>query len=198
MKPESDQNRDREGDPGNSPLSDEAMMRLVADGDRDAFAGLVRKYIPGLLNFFRRMNVYTADGDDLAQETFIRLFNYRAKYRPSARFTTFLYMIARQVQIDYFRKQQKRLSLAESVRKEIDESRVGYPRQGREADRKDVIEKALNDLSDEMRCVVVMSIYQGFKYSEIAEILDIPVGTVKTRMFHALKNLAKGIKHEKQ
>jgi RNA polymerase sigma factor (sigma-70 family) len=63
-------------------------------------------------------------------------------------------------------------------------------------DAKERVEKALNTLSEEMRCVVVMSIYQELKYAEIAEILDIPVGTVKTRMFHALQKLGKVIEHE--
>ena len=173
-------------------MPDEAIMQLVAKGDRHAFAGLVRKYQAMLLNFFYRMNVYSGDRDDLMQETFLRLFKYRERYRPTAKFTTFLYMMARQVQIDYFRKQQRRSILAKAFGNEPQEESCSGPNE----DRKVQIEKALNTLSEEMRCVVVMSIYQDLKYAEIAEILDIPVGTVKTRMFHALQKLRKVIKHE--
>jgi RNA polymerase sigma-70 factor (ECF subfamily) len=174
-------------------VSDEAVMQLVAKGDRDAFAVLVRKYQAMPLNFFYRMNVYSGDRDDLMQETFLRLFKYRERYRPTAKFTTFLYMMARQVQIDYFRKQQRRMVLAKAFG---NEPREEEPGSGQNEDRKMQIEKTLNTLSEEMRCVIVMSIYQDLKYAEIAEILDIPVGTVKTRMFHALQKLRKVIKHE--
>ncbi|OGV69439.1 MAG: hypothetical protein A2283_16465 [Lentisphaerae bacterium RIFOXYA12_FULL_48_11] len=176
--------------------TDENLMGLVAGGDKDAFAVLVRKYLPGLLNFFHRMNVYSGDRDDLVQEAFIRLFNYRAKYTPTAKFRTFLYMIARQVQVDYFRKQQRRLSLSESLKEEVEEPGITNARRGKEEDRKEMVAKALETLSEEMKCVVVMSIYQGLKYAEIAKILNIPVGTVKTRMFHALQKLGKAIEYE--
>ena len=191
-----DEEKNIKDDIAYNEMADEAVMGLVAAGDRDAFAALVKKYHVALLNFFRRMNVYTCDGDDLVQDTFLRLFNYREKYRPTARFTTFLYMMARQVQIDYFRKQKRRVILAEVLKNEsAEEDRSGANR-GRNEDRKERVEKALNTLSEEMRCVVVMSVYQGLKYAEIAEILDIPLGTVKTRMFHALQNLGKVIEHE--
>ena len=177
-------------------MADEAVMGLVAAGDRDAFAALVKKYHVALLNFFRRMNVYTCDGDDLVQDTFLRLFNYREKYRPTARYTTFLYMMARQVQIDYFRKIKRRAILTDELEDEsVEENRIRLSRD-RQAETKEMVERALNTLSEEMRCVVVMSIYQGLKYGEIAEILEIPVGTVKTRMFYALQNLGKVIEHE--
>lgn len=177
-------------------LHDEDLMRAVAGGNKDSFAVLVRKYHVALLNFFHRMNVYTGDRDDLVQETFIRLYNYREKYKPAAKFTTFLYMMARQVQIDYFRRQQRRTILAEALKNEpVEELSMGVNRAGFE-EKKEMVERALNTLSEEMRCVVVMSIYQGLKYVEIAEILNIPVGTVKTRMFHALQKLEKVIEHE--
>lgn len=172
---------------------DTAMMRLVAGGDRDAFAVLVRKYQQALLNFFYRMNVYNGDREDLVQETFVRLFNYRDRYRPTARFTTFLYLVARQVQVDYYRKQQRRAALVETLKNEPHEE---VPECGGIEEKRIRIEKALNRLSDEMRSVVVMSIYQDLKYAEIAEILDIPLGTVKTRMFHALQKLRKVMNNE--
>lgn len=176
-------------------MADEAVMQLVISGDRDAFVALVRKYQKSLLNFFYRMNVYIGDADDLVQETFIRLFNYRDRYRPSARFTTFLYLMARQVQIDYYRKQKRRSNLTEALKNEY-APEDAKPDAGRIADAKERTDKALNTLSEEMRIVVVMSIYQDLKYREIAEILDIPVGTVKTRMFHALQNLREAMKNE--
>ena len=62
------------------------------------------------------------------------------------------------------------------------------------AQARDRVNVALDTLSDEMRTVVVMSIYQGFKYREIADVMGIPLGTVKTRMFHALRKLKDALK----
>jgi len=177
-------------------IPDEAVMQRVADGDGEAFSLLVRKYHVALLNFFHGMNVYSADRDDLVQETFIRLYNYRRKYRPTAKLKTFLYLLARQVQIDYFRKQQRRYALVETLRNEPREQFTRPGKHNMGDDRREKLQKALGALSEEMRCVVVMSIYQELKYAEIAEILDIPAGTVKTRMFHALQKLGKVIRNE--
>jgi RNA polymerase sigma factor (sigma-70 family) len=192
--------KDRENGTNNcnsgQEMHDENLMCAVAGGSMDSFTVLVRKYHVALLNFFRRMNVYSGDRDDLVQETFIRLYNYRQKYKPAARFKTFLYLLARQVQIDYYRQQQRRFALAETLRNGPEEVSIGCARHNFVEDAKERVEKALNTLSEEMRCVVVMSIYQELKYAEIAEILDIPVGTVKTRMFHALQKLGKVIEHE--
>jgi RNA polymerase sigma-70 factor, ECF subfamily len=174
---------------------DETLMQSVASGCPGAFSVLVRRYQTTLLNFFHRMNVYNSDIDDLVQETFLRLFNYRERYKPAARFITFLYLMARQVQIDHFRKKQRRKIFLEALEKEPSETQNPLEA-GANEDRKVQIMKALDTLSDEMRCVVVMNIYEGLKYKDIAEILDIPEGTVKTRMFHALQKLRKVISHE--
>ncbi|MDD4872008.1 MAG: RNA polymerase sigma factor [Kiritimatiellae bacterium] len=170
-------------------------MQSIASGCRDAFSILVKRHQRTLMNFFYRMDVYNSDIDDLVQETFLRLFNYRERYRPTARFVTFLYLMARQVQIDHFRKKQRRANFLEVFKKEPSEN-LNQVETGASEDRKVQIMNALDTLSDEMRCVVVMNIYEGLKYKEIAEILDIPLGTVKTRMFHAFQKLRKVISHE--
>ena len=82
-------------------------MLLAGAGDRDAFELLVRRHHQPLLNFFLRMGV-DRDAEDLVQQTFIRLYNYRQRYRPSAKFTTFLYLLARQVWVDELRRRGRR------------------------------------------------------------------------------------------
>jgi RNA polymerase sigma-70 factor (ECF subfamily) len=176
-------------------LEDEALMALTARQDKEAFTTLVRRHQNGLMNFFRRMGDYSS-AEDLAQETFVRLFKYRKKYRPTAKFTTFLYVLARRTWIDHCRAAGRRRNAYEKVAEEAEvRSASGSASLGEAKAR---VSAALDELTDEMRTVVVMSIYQGFKYREIAEVLGIPLGTVKTRMFHALRKLREALTDEKE
>ena len=79
---------------------DFALMARVRAGRADAFRTLVERHRRPLLNFFARMGA-SSHGEDLAQETFVRLWNYRKKYKPSAKFTTFLYTLARHAWLDH-------------------------------------------------------------------------------------------------
>ena len=163
---------------------DRDLMVRARDGQRDAFVLLVHRHQAPLLNFFRRMGVYT-DAEDMVQETFLRLFAARERYRPTAKFTTFLYTIARRVRADRLRKSMRApayVAATESAAaSEGDES-------DRAADRLDV-QRALDGLSEKLRAVVVLSAYQGLRYAEIAAILGIPEGTVKSRMSLAMGQL---------
>jgi len=164
---------------------DALLMQEAALGSLSALADLVRRHQGPLVNFFRRMGVYN-DAEDLAQETFVRLYRARGRYRPTARFTTFLYVIARHVLADHGRKWFRLTRLREGLKREA-EVADGRGAPGR-VSRLDV-EAALGSLSPKLRSVVVLNLYQGQRQEEIAEILGIPVGTVKSRMNLALKAL---------
>lgn len=151
-----------------------------------AFERLVRKHERPLLNFFRRLGV-TTDAEDLAQETFVRLFKARTRYRPTAKFTTFLYTIARHVRIDAARKARRTEALRQSVREEV-ESAAGGDDGGAPGARLDAA-AAMERLPEKLRETVVLSVFQGLKYDDIARILRIPVGTVKSRMFLAMERM---------
>jgi RNA polymerase sigma-70 factor, ECF subfamily len=172
--------------------SDVDLMAQVQQGSQDAFVTLIRRHQGHLLNFFRHMGV-NHDAEDLAQDTFVRLFKYRFRYEPRARFTTFLYLMARQVLMDRWRKVKR---YAAALSGYAEETRVneqhGKPPDGLSEE----VQRALDQLPEPMRAVVVMSIYQGLKYEEIAKILDIPVGTVKSRMFNALGRLREVLHEE--
>ena len=173
-------------------VSDETLMQRVGKGDMDAFSLLVQRHQNGVVNFFRRMGDYNG-AEDRAQETFVRLFKYRKRYRPTAKFTTFLYLLARRARIDNLRKMERRRRAYERLTDE-EETRRQETRAGALAGEDAVA--ALSALSEDMRTVVVMSIFQGFKYREIADVLGIPLGTVKTRMFHALRKLKEVMSHD--
>jgi RNA polymerase sigma-70 factor, ECF subfamily len=166
-------------------LSDVELMKLVKNGPADPFAVLVRRHQNFLVNFFRSLGVYT-DAEDLVQDTFVRLYRYRQRYQPTAKFTTFLCLMGRQVWIDSLRRKKRRDELNESLTRESEalekEAVSGF---GAQVD----VEKALGHLPEGMRSVVMLNVYQGLKYQEIADLMEIPLGTVKSRMFQALNRL---------
>jgi RNA polymerase sigma-70 factor, ECF subfamily len=164
---------------------DAELMQRIKDGDQDAFLQLVRRYQGPLLNFFFRLGAYS-DEEDLVQDTFLRVFSYRFRYKPVAKFTTFLYTLARHAWADSMRKAQRRENLSERISNEWPVSDDGA--MNRISAKLDA-QTALSKLSEKTRAVVVMSLYQGLKYEEISAILQIPVGTVKSRMFVALNQL---------
>ena len=84
-----------------SERPDAELMARSAKGETAAFAELVGRYQNILLNFFLRRGVSWNDGQDLAQQTFLRLWNYRKRYTPQAKFTTFLFLLAGQVSVDF-------------------------------------------------------------------------------------------------
>ncbi|MDR0993380.1 MAG: RNA polymerase sigma factor [Verrucomicrobiota bacterium] len=164
---------------------DFALMAQVQNGNEQAFRRLVERHQRSLLNFFARMGV-SNHGEDLAQETFIRIWKYRRKYEPRAKFTTFLYTLARRVWLDDFRRKSRFRLFAERYREAMPSSTDGGMRRlTRELD----IQSALDSLPPKMREVLVLAVHQGLAYDEIAAVLWIPVGTVKSRVFNALAAL---------
>jgi len=167
---------------------DVVLMEQVAAGSETAFVDLVHRHQNALLNFFTRMGAYS-DGEDLVQETFLRLFRYRERYKPTARFTTFLYVLARNTWADRGRKAMRRERLTLRLQTEMEivsETTRPEPSAGMD------VQEALGRLSPKLREVIVLNVFQGMRYQEIADILQIPLGTVKSRInlaLHALREV---------
>ena len=142
------------------------------------------KFEKNLLNFFWRQGVSLSEGEDLVQETYMRLWNYRRSYKPTAKLSTFLFLLARQVRIDALRRQTSRSEREESwgrERPECDNPPAFCARED--------VRWAVAQLSEPLREVVELGVFQDLPYAEVGEILGIPVGTVKSRMSNALKKL---------
>jgi len=150
----------------------------------DELMAEARKFEKNLLNFFWRQGVSLSEGEDLVQETYLRLWNYRREYVPTAKLSTFLFLMARQVRIDDLRRQTRRANREESWGKE--QPTEAPPRTFGE---KEDVRWAVAQLSEPLREVVELGVFQDLPYAEVAAILEIPVGTVKSRMSNALKKL---------
>ena len=143
-----------------------------------------RKFEKNLLNFFWRQGVSYEEGEDLVQETYLRLWKYRREYRPTAKLSTFLFLLARQVRIDALRRQTRRADREERWGRE-QPTAEGPKVSGVRED----VRWAVARLSEPLRDVVELGVFQDLPYAEVAEILGIPTGTVKSRMSNALKKL---------
>ena len=164
------------------------MERICRNADEHAFSELVTRYQKKLLNFFARSGVQY-DAEDLVQQTFLRLYRYRDRYTPRAKVSTFLFILARQVWIDELRKRKRRSRLADEFAEEVGQcvapAAADEVASGNAVD----LNAALAKLPEGMRLVIELGVYQDLPYAEIAEILAIPEGTVKSRMFNALAQL---------
>jgi RNA polymerase sigma-70 factor (ECF subfamily) len=181
---------------------DEELILLFQDGDKEAFSEIVRRYQANIVNFFYHQCYDRATAEDLAQEVFLRLHLHLGDYEPRSRFRAFLYRVAKNLWIDRIRRtgsgRRKEVTIdAPSGGDEDAGSLKDHLRSGQgqpsdfmlKDELRGLVRKALDKLPEEHRVVVILSEIHGLAYDEIAESLDIPVGTVKSRMHHAMGRL---------
>ena len=169
----------------------ELMLRVKA-GDRDAFEELFRLYEKPLTNYLFRLCGNRARSEDLLQDTFLRLWKAAPTYEPSAKVSTYIFRIAHNLFLnDAARRREKALESLEAETRSDPAS---------DLNRREVqsqVQRAVEALPDGEREVLLLPEYNGFKYAEISEILGIPVGTVKSRMFSAVQRLKEALKNLK-
>jgi RNA polymerase sigma-70 factor (ECF subfamily) len=181
-------------------LSDEQAMERVRNGDDPgAFALLVRRWESPIRRLCARMIGDAHRAEDLAQEAFARLFARRKHYRPVARFSTFIRRIAVNLCYDELRRRKRRSECpledgggeAHAARDCLTASGGPPDAVAAEKEHAELVRAAVLRLPEHYRAVVVLRHYEGLKFREIAEVLEIPPGTVKSRMAEALCRLAR-------
>lgn len=177
------------------------LMRRFQDGDVDAFTELYERHLRGLLNFFFRLCWDSNLAEDFAQETLLRVYKSAKRWEPNAKFTTYMYRIARNFWIDHTRlmstKKEKvvletRRAGNDDALRLIDRLPDDIRPPEDDMDRRELYEaimEALDQLPDEQRMVFVLSEIEEMKYQEIAEIMEVPIGTIKSRMHTAVGKL---------
>jgi RNA polymerase sigma-70 factor, ECF subfamily len=170
--------------------ADAALVRRTLAGETSAFNELVRRYQKCVHSLIYRIVANEDDAADLLQETFVRAYRALNSFRQDASFVTWLYRIASNLSIDLIRSRKTRGSL--SLDFEIAEGRE--PAADESCSPEDVlvrgevsdhVHRAVMGLPDRYRIVIVMRHLQGLRINEIAEALQIPVGTVKTHLYRA-------------
>lgn len=165
--------------------SDEALYRRIRAGNEIALEELIARYHEPLFKFLYRMTDERALTEDLLQETFTRLVTHRG--RAPDRFRAWLYTVAANLARDHFRSARYRHTATDGL-DDLQASSVAEDAFLRSAQREHVAQ-ALQQLSPEQREVVILRFYHDLRLEEIAQISDAPIGTVKSRLFYALKRL---------
>jgi RNA polymerase sigma-70 factor (ECF subfamily) len=180
-------------------ISDEqAMWRVQTQDDAAAFAQLVRKWEKPLQALCARMVGDAHRAEDLTQDVFARVFASRREYRPAAKFSTWLWRVALNRCYDELRQAQRwneypLLTESEENASALLETMTtsAPPPDGAavENERAELVRQALLRLPESYRSVVVLRHYHDLKFREVAEVLEIPEGTVKSRMAEAMTQL---------
>ena len=173
-----------------SELSDEALMERVQQGDSSVLGLLMRRYERPLYALAWRMLGDRAAAEDAFQETFLRVLRKRGSYRKGATFRPWLYQICLNYCRDELRRRGRRpeAELAEDL--PLPDPEPGPAERAQAEAKKQRIREAVETLPDKQREVFLLVHYQGMAYGEAAEVVGIPPGTVKSRMFYALRYLA--------
>lgn len=178
-------------------MDDQQLIARIKDGDSRPFDTLVKRYQDRINNLCRYMLENQQDAEDAAQDTFLKAYRNLKAYRPSASFYTWLYRIAVNTCLDHKRK----ISLR-SLWFQSDEDHAGsFPSntpspEAAYSDKQSMqsLRSALNKLSKKLRVVIILKELDRLSYEEIAEILEVSVGTVKSRISRAREELQKNIK----
>lgn len=178
---------------------EQASIRLAKEGDEQAFEALVTAYERKVYNYALRSTGNEQDAMDITQEVFLRVFRSLSGFKEESSFSTWLYRITFNICIDFSRKNAKRNENSLSLDGEAaDGKELELPdeRHAPEAayDRKELREEiagAILRLSEQHREVLVMREISGLSYAEIAEVLELEEGTVKSRIARARENLRK-------
>jgi len=164
--------------------SDEALMLALRDGELSAFDALFRRHYEAVRALCARILTGGADGDDSAQETFLRVLRHRATFRGDARFTTWLYRIARNVCMEHLARQARDRTISERWGMEASAS----TQQEQPADT-ELLAAAMRALAPEQREVLVLCRFHELPFSEIAAILGCTPGAARVRAHRALNSL---------
>lgn len=185
------------------PASDAELMARARDGDTDAFTALIERHRDWLRQLLYHLSWSREEAEDGVQEVFLRLWQARRTYEPRAALRTYLYTLARNY---WFNRSTRQRSPRQVSSLEEPDGPYGRRRIEELPDRQPTPEaqvlrnleiyrlrRLVDQLPEKQRVVFIMSEYLDMRYAVIGETLDIPEGTVKSRMFQAVQTLRQGL-----
>lgn len=186
-------------------LSDEALMAALAQGDSGALRTLMQRYRGPLYGYLVRMLNSKDDAEDLFQEVFLRVLRHAGRFEAGRRFRPWLYTIAGNMVRNTYRWRSYRQNVPLDREDDEGQSLAGQLQGEGEApsapaeraEVADAVRTAVESLPPKGRVALVLFYYQGLSYEEVSEALEIPLGTVKSRIHNAMKRLGKALEPQK-
>lgn len=182
------------------------LIRDAIAGDQKAYAEIVNRYHHQIFNLIMRMVRRREEAEDLTQETFIKAFNALPSFNADYAFSTWLYKIAVNNCIDHFRKKRLKtypidnpiMAKDGELQREFPDQDAGPDAGLMEKERHSTIQEAINSLPEKYRQAIILRHAQDRSYEEIAQLLGIPIGTVKVRIFRAREMLKKKLREQRK
>ena len=173
--------------------TDQSLVEAAQAGDADAVDTLIRRYQIRMFNFSKTLAQSDTDAEDMTQETFVRAFRGLRRFRGDSSFKNWLYTIATNVARTHLGKRTRQAPVWDRRLEADDLSEHLLTSETASIEdtviRRQLLDRALGTLPDDLRLTLVLRDIEGLEYQEIGEILDIPIGTVMSRIFRARQRL---------
>jgi RNA polymerase sigma factor (sigma-70 family) len=169
-------------------VEDERVMEQVRDGEVGKLEILFERYSSSLFKYFLNLTSNRATSEDLVQEVFFRILKFRRTYRAQSTFRAWMYQVGRNVYLDHATRHKSESTLPEGAM-EVASGEMPADRQLLQRQETALLRRALASLPPEKREVLILSRFLEWKYQEIAAALECEVGTVKGRVFRAMREL---------
>jgi RNA polymerase sigma-70 factor (ECF subfamily) len=179
-------------EPNNADTED-GLVEQARNGDRNAFGELVCRYYPGVVQVIYRLCNERGLAEDMAQEAFVRAWVNLPSFRPQSSFRNWLYRIAVNATLDVLRRKPEERLEDEDMQMLADQT-PGPESALIEKERLAVLQEAVSALPEAARTVLVLREYGDLSYQEIAGVLDVPIGTVMSRLNYARNRLRELLK----
>ena len=161
------------------------LISRARGGDRDAFGELVEQYRDNVYRLAYRMCGNAYDADEAAQEAFVAAWRALPNFRGDAKFSTWLYRLTTNAAIDVMRREKRHQTVGDGEMIEVADDADSPQETVERTEQQEAVQKALATLSEEYREVLLLRYMEELDYAEIAEVLQLPSGTVKSRINRA-------------
>ncbi|MBK1815433.1 sigma-70 family RNA polymerase sigma factor [Luteolibacter yonseiensis] len=178
---------------------DFALMERIAAGDHEAFRQLVERHQQAVIGTVAKMLGNASESEDIAQQVFLRIWRNAKRYRPDAKFTTYLYTITRNLVFNETRRKSRKKEISSDEREEntsqlIEANPDRQPdAELLQAELQEAVDAAIASLPEVQRMAVVLRRYEQLSYEEIATVLNLSVSAVKSLLFRARTSLREAL-----
>ena len=194
------QTSDDEGEKDRANERDVALMEEIGKGDFEAFQELVEIHQGAVIGTVAKMLGGPSDAEDIAQQVFLRVWKSASRYKPQAKFTTWLFTITRNLVFNEVRRRQRKPTVSVEEREEsshvvVEDSHTIAPDEDvLQAELENAIDRAIQELPEKQRMAVILRRYEEMPYEEIGKVISMSVPAVKSLLFRARTQLKESLR----